>query len=181
MTNPLVKGSYANIFIPARVHIPAADGGHLVVVPGRRVLDTTELRFNEANELHLMKLIAKRILNEAFDEEIVRGGIGTFNYQENGNWSVHLPENQQHAHIHVYGRGRAAETQPFGKALDFSRFEKDPDFQGYPYWDGHIDMMLEAKNKVLMSSDIPAEIQTLNRRRPGSVGCSSGFSQFGPS
>ena len=163
MNNLLVKGKYCTLEMPGRVHIPAKDGGHLIIKPGRHVIDSTELPFNEANELHIMKLIAKRTLFEAFDNDTVLGGIGTYNYQENGNWSVHKPESEQHAHIHVYGRGRQAVTQPYGKALDFSRFEKEPGFSGYPYSSRDIQALQCAAWDVLSEPEIPVYFREGNR------------------
>lgn len=132
MDNILVKGKHFNLEIPRRVHIPAEDGGHLIIKPHRQVTDSTDLPFNEAVELPVMKDLGRKVLLAALDAEIARGGIGTFNYQENGNWSVHKPLSEQHAHIHIYGRARDAKTQPFGHALDFSQFELGHT-ASYPY------------------------------------------------
>lgn len=135
MSEILIKGHHWDIIIPGRVHIPAEDGGHLVIKPHTKVPESIFLPFNEASELIVLQNIARETLYAAFNTK-ANGYIGMFNYQENGNWSAHKNHEDRHAHVHVYGRATEAKTQSYGKALNFSRFEqddKDNKFEGYPY------------------------------------------------
>ena len=100
------------------------DGGHIVVVPKRRVVDRTQLEPKEAIELMRLTMV----VGEAFGIVMNRRGvdIGRINYQDNGNWSVFKPDGPQ-MHIHLYGRAKSAKFNKYGEAI-FSKKMTDTDW-----------------------------------------------------
>lgn len=97
-----------------RPHIDRRDGGHIRILPKKRVIDRTELSVDVAKELVVLSMVVGEAMQVALN---VRGvDVGRINYQENGNWGVFKPEGP-YLHLHIYGRARSAKTQPFGQAI----------------------------------------------------------------
>ena len=101
----------ARVLLPARPHISPRDGGHLVAVPKLHVRSRRDLSDGARRSVELLTMVAADALEAVF-------GTSWFNYQENGNWSLHRPDGQ-HMHVHVYGRTTDAVDQPYGEALRF--------------------------------------------------------------
>lgn len=101
----------AMLCVPIRPHVSPQDGGHLVVAPLRHVRSRLALSEEEMAEIDQLSRIAASALSAVLD-------VSWFNFQENGNWGLDNPE-QQHMHLHVYGRSQSAVAQPFGEALRF--------------------------------------------------------------
>jgi diadenosine tetraphosphate (Ap4A) HIT family hydrolase len=104
--------------------IDRADGGHLTITPKVRMSERQQLSPRQAIELMRLTLVA----GEAMTIGLRANGIdiGRINYQDNGNWSVFLPEGP-HLHIHLYGRAKNAVHQPYGQTLHFPHRTEHPE------------------------------------------------------
>jgi diadenosine tetraphosphate (Ap4A) HIT family hydrolase len=110
---PIYQTKNFEVVVPYVPHITREDGGHLIIIPKRKVRDRQEFSQSEAHEL--IDLSIK--LGDAMVKGLIARGIdvGRINYQDNGNWSVNDPS----MHLHLYGRAKSAIVQPYGHALNF--------------------------------------------------------------
>jgi diadenosine tetraphosphate (Ap4A) HIT family hydrolase len=97
-----------------RPHIDRRDGGHIRILPKKRVSDRTRLPLNLAKELVILSMVVGEAMRAALNKRGI--DVGRINYQENGNWGVFKPEGP-YLHLHLYGRARSAKIQPFGQAI----------------------------------------------------------------
>ena len=97
-------------------HTTRTDGGHIKIFPKARVIDRTELSPKLATELMRLTMVAGEAMSTAMNKRGV--DIGRINYQDNGNWSVFLPEGP-FLHIHLYGRAKSAKINKYGEACHF--------------------------------------------------------------
>jgi diadenosine tetraphosphate (Ap4A) HIT family hydrolase len=100
------------------------DGGHLTINPKVRVSTRQELTPLQAVELTRLTMVAGEAMTNVMNAHGV--DIGRINYQDNGNWSVFLPEGPA-LHVHVYGRAKNARYQKYGEALYFPHRAKHPE------------------------------------------------------
>lgn len=99
------------LYLPAKPHISPSDGGHLMVIPDRRIEERSKLNPFEALELVFLSIVGGKLLKR-------QHGAAWINYQENGNWRLDSGK-ETILHLHVYGRSRAAKAQPYGESLSF--------------------------------------------------------------
>ena len=111
----------ARVLLPPRPHISPRDGGHLVAIPRLHVRSRRDLSADALRSVELLTMVAADALEAVF-------GTTWFNFQENGNWSLHRPE-RQHMHVHVYGRKVDAVDQPYGEALRFPLLAEVPSWR----------------------------------------------------
>lgn len=109
----LLHAGFAVIMAPSKSHIAPADGGHLLVMVPRYVNNRTQLTPCGASGYRLLSVVAGTTIMSYCDASMV-------NYQENGNWSQGQPS-KNHIHMHIYGRSKIAQAQPFGESLTFPR------------------------------------------------------------
>jgi len=105
---------------PDSPHVSREDGGHIVIIPKKRVSNRQSLSSKKAIELIGLTIIVGEAMEYAMRKRGV--DIGRINYQDNGNWSVFKPEGP-YLHIHVYGRAKGAKKQKYGDALYFPQRE----------------------------------------------------------
>jgi diadenosine tetraphosphate (Ap4A) HIT family hydrolase len=101
------------------------DGGHIIISPKVRVLNRQQLSPPLAIELMKLTVMVGQAMESVMNDRGV--DIGRINYQDNGNWSVFLPEGP-HLHIHLYGRARSAKYHPFGQACFFPHRDENPGY-----------------------------------------------------
>ena len=103
-------------------HITRRDGGHIVIIPKKKVVERT--KFSPKVAIEFIRL--SMIVGEAFKIVMNRNGVDLerINYQDNGNWSVFKPEGP-HFHLHLYGR---AKIQKYGQATYFPHIKDNPKF-----------------------------------------------------
>src|SRR5262245_48481610 len=106
----IIETEYFEITVPERPHISRGDGGHLIINPKVPVEDRTRLSREQAIELVKLTMVAGEAMATVMTPRGV--DIGRINYQDNGNWRHEL-------HVHLYGRARGAQLQPYGHALAF--------------------------------------------------------------
>ena len=120
-----VIGDYKLIFetvsfkavAPNKPHIDREDGGHIIIIKKvNDCKDRTQLSTEECIEMMLLSMA----VGEAMQTTLSKSGvdIACVNYQENGNWA-YLQGIAPQIHLHLYGRAKSAEKQPFGQALYF--------------------------------------------------------------
>jgi diadenosine tetraphosphate (Ap4A) HIT family hydrolase len=136
----LKANSSARILIPIRLHIAPEDGGHLIVAPLRHVRNRLEINEVEAKEIWKLSIHAAKLLELLLN-------IDWYNFQENGNWTVDDPQ-ACHMHLHVYGRSRISEKQPFKEALRFPLKREWSDWKDSKYSDSMIGFLHEAVKKL---------------------------------
>ncbi len=105
-------------------HVDRDDGGHIVIIPKRKVVDRTELEPKEAIELIRLTMVVGAAFTKVMNQRGV--DIGRINYQDNGNWSVFKPEGPQ-MHVHLYGRAKSAKYNKYGEAI-FSKKMNETDW-----------------------------------------------------
>lgn len=101
------------------------DGGHITITPKKRVSERQQLSAPLAIELMRLTLVVGEAMTRALRQQGI--DIGRINYQDNGNWSVFLPEGP-HLHIHLYGRAKNAVQQKYGESLHFPHRAQNPAF-----------------------------------------------------
>ncbi|OIP22392.1 hypothetical protein COX95_01870 [bacterium CG_4_10_14_0_2_um_filter_33_32] len=101
-------------------HVSREDGGHIRIVPKRRVVDRTALSPKEATEMARLIMLAGEAMVKGLNNRGI--DIGRINYQDNGNWSVFSPQGS-YLHIHLYGRAKSAPKQKYGDSLHFPHRE----------------------------------------------------------
>jgi hypothetical protein len=101
------------------------DGGHVIIDPVVSVRDRQELIPKLAVEFMRLSVVT----GQAMTTVMIKHGvdIGRINYQDNGNWSVFLPEGP-HLHLHLYGRATNAKYQRYGQACYFPHKDENPGF-----------------------------------------------------
>jgi diadenosine tetraphosphate (Ap4A) HIT family hydrolase len=82
-----------------------------MVIPRRPVDERSKLSPFEALELTFLSILGGKVLKS-------QHAAVWINYQENGNWMLDTG-GELILHLHVYGRSRMAQSQPFGEALSF--------------------------------------------------------------
>lgn len=108
-----------------RPHVDRDDGGHVVISPREFRLDRQALSPAEAIELMRLTIVVGEAMTKVMNERGV--DIGRINYQDNGNWSVHLPSGAP-LHVHLYGRAKSATRQQWGEALYLPKRADHPGF-----------------------------------------------------
>ena len=136
-----------------RLHIPKHEGGHLIIVPKRVIPERSMLTVTECIEIHLYSVVGGVILRKLF-------GASWINYQENGNWSLGL-NSPQHLHLHIYGRCKVSETQPYGEALRFPLRNQLDSFGFAGYTDEEIIKCRNMANSILDETWADTYRQTL--------------------
>jgi len=112
-SNILLELPFAQVILPPSPHLSPEDGGHLYVCPIRHVSERRFLTPTELLAVDWGTLLAANALEQVFFTDWQ-------NYQENGNWALD-GQVSPHMHVHVYGRLRGSENQPFGEALMLPR------------------------------------------------------------
>jgi diadenosine tetraphosphate (Ap4A) HIT family hydrolase len=110
---------------PDKPHIDRNDGGHIKISPKNRIPDRQHLSPQLAIELMRLTIVTGAAMTQVMNEHGV--DIARINYQDNGNWSVFKPEGP-YLHIHLYGRAKSAQIQPYGQAAFFPHPDDRPDF-----------------------------------------------------
>jgi diadenosine tetraphosphate (Ap4A) HIT family hydrolase len=123
-------------------HISRTDGGHIVIIPKIRFSDRTQLSALLAIELMRLTMVVGEAMTTALNKRGI--DIGRINYQENGNWSVFLPEGS-FLHVNLYGRAKSAKIQKYGDALNFPHLETEFYDSFEPLNDGDIE---EVKKEI---------------------------------
>jgi diadenosine tetraphosphate (Ap4A) HIT family hydrolase len=102
------EAQHFTIVVPDRPHVSRLDGGHVIINPKVTVADRTLLTREQAVELVKLTMVA----GEAMKTVLNRRGVDIWriNYQDNGNWRTEL-------HVHLYGRARSSNLQPYGHFL----------------------------------------------------------------
>ncbi|MBI4147977.1 hypothetical protein HY490_01675 [Candidatus Woesearchaeota archaeon] len=97
-------------------HVSRTDGGHIVIVPKRRLVNRWEMTQEEAVEFIRLSMI----VGEAMVKGLNKRGIPVerINFQDNGNWGLDSKEGP-HFHLHLYGRAKNSLEQKRGEALRF--------------------------------------------------------------
>ncbi len=98
------------ISTPVQPHVSRTDGGHLIINPKVTVEDRTKLSRELAIEFMKLSMVAGMAMKSVLTRQGI--DIGRINYQDNGNWRHEL-------HLHLYGRARGADIQPYGQPLAF--------------------------------------------------------------
>ena len=106
----IFDATHFQVIVPDRPHVARADGGHLIINPRQAVPDRTHLSREQAVELVKLTMVCGAAMQAVLPPLGV--DIGRINYQDNGNWRHEL-------HVHLYGRARNAQLQPYGHALRF--------------------------------------------------------------
>jgi diadenosine tetraphosphate (Ap4A) HIT family hydrolase len=106
-------------------HITRKDGGHIGIVPKKKV--SKRQQFTPKQAIELMRLTL--VVGQAMETALKRRGIpiGRINYQDNANWGV-FKKGGPHQHIHLQGRAKNAKIQKYGQALYFPHINENPDF-----------------------------------------------------
>ncbi len=110
---------------PDYPHIDRSDGGHIIIFPKVMVRDRQQLSSLLAIELMRLTTVVGEAMASVMNKRGVN--IGRINYQDNGNWAVFAPEGPS-LHIHLYGRAKSAQTQPYGQSLVFPHIDEHPEF-----------------------------------------------------
>jgi diadenosine tetraphosphate (Ap4A) HIT family hydrolase len=116
----ILQTTYFTVVAPERPHISREDGGHIIIAPKERLKDRTRLDPVAAIELMRLTMIVGEAMQNALNQRGI--DVGRINYQENGNWGVFNPEGP-HLHIHLYGRAKSSNVQPWGEACHFPKRE----------------------------------------------------------
>jgi diadenosine tetraphosphate (Ap4A) HIT family hydrolase len=127
----LHSGESCGLYLPAKPHIKPHDGGHLMVIPHRSVDERSKLSPFEALELTFLSIVGGKILES-------QHGAAWINYQENGNWKLDTGK-ETILHLHVYGRSKTAQSQPYGEALSFPLRRDLETWHVEPYTPAEID------------------------------------------
>jgi diadenosine tetraphosphate (Ap4A) HIT family hydrolase len=106
----------ANFIVEAadKPHVTRTDGGHIRILPKKKIVDRTELSPKQAKEVMRLTMIVGEAMATALNKRGI--DVGRINYQDNGNWSVFRPDGP-YFHIHLYGRAKSAKIQKWGDAL----------------------------------------------------------------
>ena len=107
----VARPPHAQLILPPNPHIAPKDGGHLYVAPVVHADNRRALCPAEMLAVDWGSMLAAEALRIVF-------GADWFNFQENGNWALDSA-GSPHMHLHVYGRRRDSDAQPFGEALRF--------------------------------------------------------------
>lgn len=136
--------------VPARLHVAPKDGGHLIVSPRAEVSSRLTLKPHQILSVeYCVRLASKALLQLGFCDWI--------NVQENGNWALKRRQ-QNHMHVHVYGRSKTSFAQPFGEALRFPIFDDLAEWKTGNFSKDQIED-LKAKCRAL---DLDPESQTFD-------------------
>jgi diadenosine tetraphosphate (Ap4A) HIT family hydrolase len=100
-------------------HVDRGDGGHIRILPKKKVLDRQHLSPPLAIELMRLTTVA----GEAMTSVMTKHGvpIGRINYQDMGNWKHFF-------HYHLYGRATNAKYQEYGETIFTPRRDKFPEY-----------------------------------------------------
>ena len=101
---------------PEKPHITRADGGHIIIIPRKKIVDRINLSPKLAIELMRLTMITGEAMITVMNKRGI--DIGRINYQDNGNWSIFTPEGP-YLHIHLYGRAKSAKINKYGDACHF--------------------------------------------------------------
>lgn len=106
-------------------HIDRKDGGHIIIIPHKKVKDRQKLTPKQAIELMRLTIVVGQAMKKVMNAHEV--DVERINYQDNGNWSVFKPEGP-YLHIHLYGRAKSAKIQRYGQSLSFPHKEEHPEY-----------------------------------------------------
>ena len=125
----VLSAKHFKIFFPAVPMVYREDGGHLIMLPNRHVVDVSDFTKEESLEyMHLMKITSKTMYTLLPKFGIP---IGRINYHDNGNLEADKKIGA-HQHLHFYGRSRSAVHQKW-KSNSF-----------FPDCDPHLDYYKKA-------------------------------------
>lgn len=128
----LITSRYGKLCAPSKPHIAANEGGHLFAILDRQARSRLDLSPGELLDLDFLSIVGAKCLSSCYSSD-------WFNFQENGNWSLNQPEHI--VHLHVYGRRRDSQDQPFGEALLFPKSDKLETWRRIPFTKDEIELM----------------------------------------
>lgn len=140
----LYVGTTCSIVVPSKQHISPHDGGHLIALPNRHVEERSRLRPVEMLEIDYLSIVASFSLQRLLNTD-------WFNFQENGNWSLDEPE-EQHMHMHVYGRKVGSIQQIYGEALSLPLQEDFENWHVEQFSSDQIDQLGSIVRDILDSN-----------------------------
>lgn len=113
--NVIIKTKNFIICTIKRPHIDREEGGHIIVACNTdKYTIMEEMPQDVLHELVDIASTCGRYMKDMFVNEQI--DVGIINYQINGNWSA-LNNIRDPVHMHLYGRSKQSEKQPYGSAL----------------------------------------------------------------
>ncbi len=112
----VLRSKFFTLFFPKDPMVYREDGGHLIVVPNRHVIDLRFFSKDESLEYMAFLRTASEIMYDCVPTFSIP--VGRVNYHDNGNLEADKKAGA-HQHMHIYGRSRNAILQKWKSHLRF--------------------------------------------------------------
>lgn len=148
----LYKNDYGKIVVPSIPHKDRAYGGHLMIVPDKKINHWYQLRkqygIEESDGYSILKDIAEESMLSLINSKLPDGREGAINILDGGNWQFHKDRDYpscpagiekdgtyKSLHLHMYGRSPLEPCNTWeermlhwgwGEAPEFPRFRDTP-------------------------------------------------------
>lgn len=119
-------GRYFTLFFPKVPMVYREDGGHLILIPNRHVVDVRFFSPAETIEYMAFTRTASEVMYDLVPKMMIP--IGRVNYHDNGNFEADKKIGA-HQHLHIYGRSKTSVNQVWKGHLNFPEWNPD-----HPYY-----------------------------------------------
>lgn len=120
LENLVYRAEHHSLFFPKVPMVYREDGGHLILLPHRHVVDRRDFSGGEALEYMRFSMIVSDVMYTALPSFGI--DIGRINYHDNGNLEADKKIGA-HQHLHFFGRARGACHQKWKENLCFPMFD----------------------------------------------------------
>lgn len=119
------EGTFFSLFFPKVPMVYREDGGHLIMIPKRHVVDIADFTDSETQEYMVLAKAASKVMYSLLPELGI--DVGRINYHDNGNLEADKKIGA-HQHLHFYGRARSAKFQKWKSNLSFPDFDPQQEY-----------------------------------------------------
>jgi diadenosine tetraphosphate (Ap4A) HIT family hydrolase len=121
----IYRGDYFTLFFPKIPMVYREDGGHLILIPNRHVVDIRFFTPSESLEYMKFMQITSAVMYDLVPEMGIP--IGRINYHDNGNFEADKVIGA-HQHLHIYGRSKKSYKQTWKDNLRFPSWNPDNEY-----------------------------------------------------
>ena len=121
----LHEGKFFTLFFPQVPMVYREDGGHLILIPNRHVVDVRFFSLQESDEYIKFMKVASTIMYDFLPT--IGIDVGRINYHDNGNLEADKVIGA-HQHLHIFGRSRVSVNQVWKDYLRFPAWSSDEQY-----------------------------------------------------
>ena len=119
------QGKYFTLFFPKIPMVYREDGGHLILIPNRHVVDVRFFTPPEIVEYMKFIQIASTVMYTVLPK--IGIPIGRVNYHDNGNLEADKKIGA-HQHLHIFGRSKESRQQIWKDNLRFPPWDPEDSY-----------------------------------------------------